>query len=190
MAVAQRTTEPLADVMDKKLRILILEDVPSDAELVERELRGAGLAFDSRRVDTRKDFVDALEEFHPTIVLADYQLPQFDGMSALKLAFQRSPGIPVVIVTGSISEETAVECIKAGAMDYVIKDHLARLVPAVQGALERQREREARERAEQVLRKNANRTRLLKEVAIAANEAKGADEALLVALERVCDFLD
>jgi hypothetical protein len=140
--------------MGEKLRILILEDVPTDAELQEHELRSAGYSFTCERVDTRDAFLDALDRFAPDVVLADYQLPQFDGMTALRLTRERHPEIPVVMVTGSINEETAVECIKAGAVDYVLKNHLRRLAPAVEGALERRRERETRERAEQALQRS------------------------------------
>src|SRR6476620_8484808 len=121
------------------LRILILEDVPMDAELVEYELGRARIPFLSRRVDSRDGFLRELEEFHPDLILSDYTLPRFDGMTALSLARERAPSIPFLIVTGSVNEETAVGCMKAGATDYLLKSNLARIGPAVTAALERER---------------------------------------------------
>ena len=133
------------------LRILILEDVPTDAELVERALRNAGIAFTSRLVDTRDDFLKQLEDFSPDLVLSDYSMPQFTGMEALELVKERYPSIPLIIVTGSMNEETAVGCMKAGAADYMLKDNLTRLGQAVNGAMEKKRLREEKERAEEAL---------------------------------------
>ena len=138
--------------MSDELRILLLEDSPSDAELAEAELRKAEIGFTARRVETREAFLQGLEEFAPDLILADYALPHFDGMTAIQLARERAPSIPIIVVTGSIDEETAVECIKAGATDYVIKEHLARLGPAVEAALEGKRLREEAERAEAALK--------------------------------------
>ena len=134
--------------MDKNLRILILEDVPTDAELMERELRKVGIKFTSKRVETRKDFQKKLKEFPPDIILSDYKLPHFDGMAALELAKELAPTIPFIIITGSMNEETAVECMKAGATDYLIKEHIKRLGLAVVSALEQKRLRLEKERAE------------------------------------------
>jgi PAS domain S-box-containing protein len=119
------------------LRLLLLEDSSADAELVEKALRKAGLDFTARRVVTRLDFEHALREFHPEIVIADHHLPQFSGVAALQVARELAPGAPFILLTGSLDEETAVEYMKAGAADYVLKDRLARLGPAVVGALQR-----------------------------------------------------
>jgi PAS domain S-box-containing protein len=137
--------------MGEELRILILEDVPADAELMERELRKGGIKFSSKRVETREDFLKELKEFAPDIILSDYKLPHFDGMAALEITKELAPTIPFILVTGSMNEETAVECMKAGAADYVIKDHLARIGPAVEGALENKRVREEKARLEEAL---------------------------------------
>src|SRR5687768_12529496 len=134
------------------LRILILEDVPMDAELVEYELERARIPFSARRVDTRDDFLRELEEFHPDVILSDYTLPRFDGMSALSLARERAPALPFLIVTGSVNEETAVGCMKAGATDYLLKSNLARIGPAIEGALAAARARTAKAKAEEALR--------------------------------------
>jgi len=117
------------------VRVLILEDVPADAEMMARELHASDIQFTSKTVDTREAFINELTTCRVDIILADYMLPQFDGMTAIQLARERAPSIPIIVVTGSINEETAVECIKAGATDYVIKEHLARLGPAVEAAL-------------------------------------------------------
>jgi len=97
------------------LRILLLEDVPADAALVERHLTKSGLEFVSERVDTRARFEEALREFVPDIILSDHGLPGFDGSAALELVHERFPTLPVIQVTGSLNEEKAVEFMKAGA---------------------------------------------------------------------------
>jgi two-component system, cell cycle sensor histidine kinase and response regulator CckA len=124
-------TEPVSS----GIRLLILEDVPEDAELEERALRDAGLSFLSRRVDTHADFVAALDSFHPDLIIADYNLPDIDGLTAVRLVRQRDAELPVVLVTGVLEDEAAVAVVKAGANDFVRKDRLARLPLAVEGAL-------------------------------------------------------
>ncbi|MGA8148338.1 MAG: SpoIIE family protein phosphatase [Gallionellaceae bacterium] len=136
----------------KELRILMLEDTPSDAELAERELRNAGIAFTSMRVDRRESFVHALEEFHPDIVLSDYKLPDFDGVTALQMVRRDHPEIPVIMVTGALTDIEAVELIHAGAKDYVLKDRMARLAPAVQWVLSEEQGIRARKQAENEIR--------------------------------------
>ena len=119
--------------MSEKLRILILEDVATDVELMGEELRKDRISFFSIRVETEETFRKELKDFKPNIILSDYSLPQFNGMSVLKIAREIAPTIPVIVVTGSINEEKAVEYIKAGADDYVLKGNLIRLSPAVKG---------------------------------------------------------
>jgi len=141
--------------MSEELRILILEDVPTDAELMERELRKGGIKFSSKRVETREDFIKEIKDFAPDLILSDYMLPHFNGMAALELAKELAPTIPFIIVTGSINEETAVECMKAGAGDYVLKDHLGRIDPAVKNAIKGRWLREAKDQAEKALQTSA-----------------------------------
>jgi PAS domain S-box-containing protein len=136
------------------LRILILEDVPMDAELVEYELERARVPFEARRVDTRESFLDQLAAFQPDVILSDFTLPRFDGMSALALAREHAPSVPFLIVTGSVNEETAVGCMKAGATDYLLKSSLARIGPAIEGALATVRARTAKAKAEEALRRS------------------------------------
>ncbi len=137
-----------------QLRILILEDMPMDAELMEYELARASIPFTAERVDTRETFISALEQFAPDVILSDYTLPRFDGMAALALARERAPNTPLLIVTGSVNEETAVGCMKAGADDYLLKGNLARIGPAIEAALARQRLRAERARSEAALRRS------------------------------------
>jgi PAS domain S-box-containing protein len=146
---------------ENALRILILEDVPMDAELVEYELERARIPFQSRRVDSRDGFLRELDDFRPDLILSDYTLPRFDGMTALSLARERSPSIPFLIVTGSVNEETAVGCMKAGATDYLLKSNLARIGPAIQAALERERAHAEKIHAESALAASERRFRSL-----------------------------
>ena len=134
--------------MTTPLRVLLLEDVPADAELIERELRKTFAGCALRCVEGRDTFLSALDQFRPDVILSDHALPRFTGMDALHIAQQLAPTVPFIFVTGSLDEETAVACIKAGATDYVLKDHLVRLGPAVQAALELARTREALRKSE------------------------------------------
>ncbi len=138
--------------MPAPIRVLIVEDVPADAELVEQELRRAGLDVDLRRVEEEGPFRSALEDFRPDVILSDYTLPRFDGLAAVQVTLEHHPEIPVIIVTGSINEETAVRSLRAGAVDYLLKERLGRLPSAVHAALERRQLVLARAAAEQRLR--------------------------------------
>ncbi len=137
--------------MDRPLRVLILEDTPTDAELAQRELRKAGMEFVSEQVETRDAFVQALDAWHPDIVLADYKLPHFDGLTALELLRERSVELPFVFVSGTMGEEFAIETLHRGASDYVLKGHLAKLGPAVKRALQVAETQRLRHLAEQDL---------------------------------------
>ena len=162
--------------MNKELRILLLEDLPTDAELIQHELQRANLAFTTRRVETEKEFTAALGQFRPDLILADYSLPTFDGMTALSLAQEQCSDVPFIFVSGSIGEERAIRSLKRGASDYVLKDALKRLVPAVEAALRETEERTARRLAEQALRESEQRHRALLDInnAIARNLAGDA----------------
>ncbi|MHB8895527.1 MAG: sensor histidine kinase [Candidatus Geothermincolia bacterium] len=143
------------------LRILMLEDNPIDAELNEYELRKGGMSFESRRVETREGFERELEEFRPNIILSDFELPAFDGISALLVAQSHSPDVPFIFVTGIMGEEMAIDFLKRGATDYVLKDRLSRLVPAVKRAMEEVDERLERWRAQLALRESEERYRTI-----------------------------
>lgn len=124
--------------MDKVIRILILEDRPSDADLMEYELTSAGLAFASTWARNEKAFLRGLEEFSPDLILSDYDLPQYTGELALAEAKSRFPKIPFILVTGALDEapEKVDEILAKGACGCVLKDRLDRLVPAIHSALE------------------------------------------------------
>lgn len=143
------------------VRILVVEDYLPDAELAVHEIRREGLTVETRVVQTHEAFLAALGEFRPDLILSDYQLPQFDGMTALRLAQEHAPGTPLLISTGSMNEEIAVECMKAGAWDYILKENLTRLGLAVRGALESRRVREEKARAERSLAESERRYRKL-----------------------------
>jgi len=136
------------------LRILLLEDNTSDAELVQELLQEGHLVCEVTRVQTRAEFLAALEKIGIDLILADYRLPSFDGLSALKLALTARPDLPFIFVSGTLGEEVAIEALKIGATDYILKTHLSRLVPSVQRALREAGERAERKRAEEALRRS------------------------------------
>jgi len=121
------------------LHVLILEDLPSDAELAQREIKKVLNNYTVEIVDTKEGFVRALENFKPDLIISDFQLPAFDGLSALKVKLELTPLTPFVVLTGSMNEDTAVDCLKSGADDYVIKEHIKRLGPAVLNALKKKK---------------------------------------------------
>jgi PAS domain S-box-containing protein len=135
--------------MGSDVRILLLEDNVSDAGLVERELKQGGIACEIRRVDSEHEFVRGLREFLPDVILSDFTLPHYDGMSALRLARSSRPEIPFIFVSGTIGEEAAIEALKQGASDYVLKGNLMRLPSAVRRVLQEAEDRIARHRSEQ-----------------------------------------
>jgi PAS domain S-box-containing protein len=146
--------------MATSLEVLILEDQEPDAELMVEELRRAGFEPHAIRVDSEADFGIALERA-PDVILADYRLPRYDAAAALTLVRDRRLDIPFIIVSGAVSEEAAVECMKRGAADYLLKDRLARLGQAVRQALDAKRTREQRRLAAQALRISEARYRSL-----------------------------
>jgi two-component system, NarL family, sensor histidine kinase UhpB len=133
------------------LRFVLLEDDPNDAELIQLELAKNGLAIEWRHVVSERDFRDALTGAPPDLVLADYTLPGFDGLAALRILLERCPGVPFIFVSGSLGEERAIEALKSGATDYVLKDRLQRLPAVVKRALTEARERRERREAEAAL---------------------------------------
>jgi len=140
--------------MEQPLNILILEDNPSDAELIKVTLKKAGIkSNDLHIVDNKNEYTQVLEEKNLDIILSDYSLPQFDAISALEIAKEKIPGTPFIVVTGTLDEETAVDTIKSGAWDYVLKERIIRLGPAVENALNLKKEREKAEAAEKEVKK-------------------------------------
>lgn len=154
--------------MDKQLRILILEDNDTDAELMKHELRKGNIIFESKCVETREDFKKSLEDFAPDLILADYTLPAFDGRSALRISNEKLPYVPFIFVSGTIGEDFAIESLKSGATDYVLKDRMSRLAPAVNRALREAEEKVEYKKAEKALKDSELRFR---SVVQSANDA-------------------
>lgn len=170
----------MSDATGPRIRTLLLEDDRSDIELARAVLTNAGLPVDVTAVDSREDFSAALESGGFDLILADYLLPSFDGLSALKLAKERSPDTPFIIVSAFLGEERAVDTLKSGATDYVLKQRLDRLVPAVQRALKEVRERKEREEAQR------ERERLLERERHLAQRLRGMTEASLAIASALC----
>src|SRR6266568_2028949 len=147
--------------MAASVRILHLEDNPTDSELVGLALREAGLSWDVVRVETRESFVAALEKGGFDLIVSDYRLPTFDGLEALRETRTRRPELAFVFFTATLGEERAVEALKAGATDFVAKGNRERLPPALQRAVAEAAERTARRRVEEALREKEASFRLL-----------------------------
>ncbi|TMQ30643.1 MAG: response regulator [Nitrospirae bacterium] len=145
--------------MKTPLRLLHLEDNPVDAELITATLMEGNIPCQSQLVDTRQAFVAALKEGRMDLILADYSIPGFDGMTALILARQHCPDVPFLFVSATIGEELAIDAMHQGATDYVLKQRLGRLVPSVQRALRELDDRAERKRAEEALRQSEKQFR-------------------------------
>jgi CheY-like chemotaxis protein len=122
--------------MPRPLRLLLLEDDEIDAEVELAAIRAGGIECEAHRVNERATFIAALDEGGWDLVLADYSLPAFTGIEALRLVRARDPLLPFILVSGTLGEERAIESLKAGANDYLIKDNLVRLAPAIRRARE------------------------------------------------------
>lgn len=139
--------------MEKELKILMLEDLQDDVGLIERTLNKQGLSFITKRVDTKEEFSEALVSFNPDVILSDHALPQFNSLEALIICQDQGMHVPFILVTGTVSEEFAVSCLKQGADDYVLKSNLVRLPSAIQNALRQRTHELKRKKAEKTLRK-------------------------------------
>ncbi|HMX94217.1 MAG TPA: response regulator [Elusimicrobiota bacterium] len=146
-----------------KWRVLIVEDRPEDRELIEHELTKGKVAFESRATERRDEYLAALKEFKPDVVISDFALPQFDALEALSILRHYQPDIPFLLVTGAQSEEVAVECMKRGADDYILKSTLKRLPSAVLNALKKRETEHQKEKAEEDLRAQEEQYRLIAE---------------------------
>src|ERR1700730_3557076 len=140
--------------MRHPLRILSIEDDPKDTELIQDLLETEGIVCEVTRVDTEASLRDLLKQGEVDLILADYTLPSFDGISALKFAMKACPDVPFIFVSGTLGEEVAIEALKIGATDYVLKTRLSRLVPSVLRALREAPQRAERKRAEEALRQS------------------------------------
>ena len=133
--------------MTGQLKVLLVEDVASDAELTLNELKRAKLSFEARRVDTENDYRRTLRDFSPSVILSDFTMPSFDGLTALSIANELCPDIPFIFVSGTIGEEHAIQALKNGATDYVLKGNLLRLPSAIERAVSDARDRTGRDQA-------------------------------------------
>src|SRR6516162_5871133 len=139
---------------DFNLRILYLEDDPKDAELVQASLEAEGMVCELTRADTQSGFLAFLQQGGFDLILADYTLPLFDGISALRIAQETCPEVPFIFVSGTMGEELAIEALKQGATDYVFKTRLSRIAPSVRRALREAKERTERKQAEEALERS------------------------------------
>lgn len=142
---------PASSIVDSKLRLLLVEDNPSDADLAVSELRRQGFAVIADVVQSAEEFAQRLHANVYDIVIADYNLPQWRGIDALELIRERGLDLPLILATGSLGDVKAVECLKLGATDYILKDSLVRLPSAVRTALKEKRLRDERKQAHEEL---------------------------------------
>jgi PAS domain S-box-containing protein len=153
--------DPIETIVISSIKILHLEDDPRDAELLQATLEAEGVACHITRVEARPDFLAFLKQDGFDLILADYTLPCFDGISALTIAKEVRPDVPFIFVSGTLGEEVAIEALKMGATDYVFKTRLSRILPSVQRAVREREERAERRRAEEALRTSERSFRLI-----------------------------
>ena len=174
----------LESLVSNPLRVLILEDRPSDTELMLHELRRAGFDPEWVRVETEQDYLTHLDQA-PDIILADYHLPQFDAPRALQLLKDHGLDIPFIVVTGVLGDELAVELMKRGATDYLLKDRLGRLGHGVLKALEQKKLREQRKRAEEQIQGHHRRQSVLRDINLAITSSLDLRAVLDVLMEKI-----
>src|SRR5450432_2921365 len=143
--------------MARPIRVLHLEDSPRDAELVRHRLEADGVLCDIQVVRGKESFESALSTESFDVIISDYNLPGYDGITALKQAQLTQPDVPVILVSGTVSEEQAVKCLQIGATDYLLKERLDRLAPAVQRAIQEAETRLTRKKAEVALAQSERR---------------------------------
>jgi signal transduction histidine kinase/DNA-binding NarL/FixJ family response regulator len=175
--------------MKTEIRILMVEDSTADACLMDRELRKGGLAFQATRIETKEDFLSELNQNRPDLILLDHGLPSFDGFTALKLARERVPDVPVIFVTGSLGEETILKTLKQGADDYVLKHHLPDLVPAVHRALMHAEERRRRCKAEEELQARVRQQEMVAKLGLRALATCDVDTLIREAVDQLAKTL-
>jgi PAS domain S-box-containing protein len=174
--------------MAGKLKILFVEDVLTDAELIWREILRNKISFSKLLVDNKKDYQESLITFEPDLIISDYTLPRFNGMDALLLRNDKTPFIPFILITGSINEEVAVDCMKAGADDYILKDKLSRLGPAILNSIKKSNLAKEKREAELYLQRSELRLQKAQAIAhignweldLSTKTMWGSDEALRI----------
>lgn len=149
--------------MSEKVRIIYIEDELRDVELVQAQLHRENYPFEMKHVENKADLLAELEKHHYDIILMDYSLPSFDPLSTISNLRKKYPTIPVIIISGTIGEELAIETLKSGAIDYVLKHRLVRLRPAIERAMQLAQERKERLRAQNELKRSEEKFRLLAE---------------------------
>jgi PAS domain S-box-containing protein len=157
----------------------MVEDEAHDAALVEHALKDGGFDFTFKRVDTEDAFLKEIQAFHPSVILSDHGLPAFDGFAALAIAQSKVPDVPFIFVTGSLGEEMAINALKTGATDFVLKHHLATLPPAVHRALRQADFRVQRRQAEEALQSSEEKYRSLVELSPDALFVVQSDERII-----------
>jgi len=151
--------------MEKELRILMLEDEEEDAKLLDRVLTKERIRFTRTRASSREDFINALDTFNPDLILSDHALPQFNSIEALRIVQKRKINVPFIIVTGTVSEEFAVSCLRKGADDYILKSNLSRLPSAISHSLHEHENNKVRKEQKEALEKqNADLIKINKEL--------------------------
>ena len=171
------------------LKVLLIEDRAEDAELLIREMRSRGLKVVSRRVETGTAFEEALDDFRPDLILSDYTLPGFHGTEALEIAIRKRPDTPFIFVSGTIGDERAIQALKQGAIDYVLKDNRARLVPAIERAIRDVGERDARRWAQRELEESEERFRFAMQYSSIGMALVGTDGRWLGVNPALCDIV-
>jgi len=166
--------------LGQALRVLFVEDVEADAVLAARELKRSGMSVEGRRVEREDEMRRELGEFRPHVILSDFNMPQFDGMTALAVARESAPDVPFIFVSGTLGEEYAIRALRNGATDYVLKTNLVRLPPAVERALTEADARAQRRRGEQLL---ALEHTVVREIA----DADSASAGLKAVIRSICE---
>ena len=175
--------------MKTEIRILMVEDSTADAFLMDRELRKGGLDFEARRIETKEQFLSELNCNRPDLILLDHGLPSFDGFTALRIARENAPDVPVIFVTGSLGEETILKTLKQGADDYVLKHHMPDLVPAVHRALVHAEERRRRCRAEEALEARVRQQEMVAKLGLRALATEDVDGLIQEAVKQLAQTL-
>lgn len=157
--------------MKNELKILFLEDSTTDVELIQRALKKGDLSFTSYVVETREDFINAIYSYKPDVILSDHSMPQFNSWEALKIVKKLNYVAPFILVTGSVSEEFAVECMKMGADDYILKNSLLRLPTSIKGILSK---REAEQEVFSIRQLNEELTKIYRALELAHTEIKSS----------------